>query len=471
MRDTTDDIVFAESAAVSPVAIYQMVADPVDRAGNTVAASNKVYVDGNNQDGTEWAKWGINNLLCDDLALKLRKTGVLNAGIKAKARIALGKGIAPVLITGRDKDGSEQMEFIYDPEIEDWLELNHDFFNSLHSIKDMIGFAWTHQRIYLSNDGTKIASFKTDDVVKCRMGKKNPATGEIEYTFYSPCWHKQFNVDASDKYKKISMLRENSEWQDLTERIDEGTKEKEFSIISRGDLDGQEYYPYPLWYSVYDWVDLAIRIPAMKIAMFNNQMSIKYLVKINTKYFERGDKNWNSYSAEDKQAKFKAKVDEINTHLVGNEKAYKSISVQSYVDNNGNEISDISIEVLDDKVKEGKLLPDSSASDKQILFSLMMNPTIMGANTIGGAEGGAGSGSDIREAYLVQIMLMEAERRMNSKIFNIVKRFNGWNKKTYKVKNADGTEKEVSGQNLQFRYPNLILTTLDKGGSIAPVNT
>ena len=461
MRNTDDQIVFAESKAVSPVAMFEMVSDPdpVDRAGNTVAASNKVYTDGNTEDGVEWAKWGTDNLLCDNLATKLRKTGVLNAGIKAKARIALGKGIVPALLIGREKDGTELLDFIHDAEIEDFLELNNDFFNSLHSIKDMIGYAWTHQRIYLSNDMTKIASFKTDDVVKCRMAKKNPATGEIEYTFYSPCWHKQFNVDDKAKYKKIPMLRENSEWQDLVERLEEGSEQKEFSIISRGDLDGQEYYPYPLWYSVYDWVDLAIRIPAMKIAMFNNQMSIKYLVKINTKYFERGDAKWGTYSSEEKQAKFKAKVDEINTHLVGNEKAYKSISVQSYVDpQSGQEISDISIEVLDDKVKEGKLLPDSSASDKQILFSLMMNPTIMGANTIGGAEGGAGSGSDIREAYLVQIMLMEAERRMNSKIFNVVKRFNKW---------AD----KYHGKNLVFRYPNLILTTLDKGGSTAPVNS
>lgn len=93
----------------------------------------------------------------------------------------------------------------------------------------------------------------------------------------------------------------------------------------------------------------------------------------------------------------------------------------------------------------------------------------MGANTFGGDySGGAGSGSDIREAYLVQIMLMENERQMNAGIFDVVKRINGWDKKTFTVKNKKGEEVIVPGTKLCFKYPNLILTTLDKGGSTAP---
>ena len=450
------DIIFSEGKAVSSTAMYQMATpDPVDRAG--IVPSNKVHVAGETSD-QPWVNWGYDNRKPEKLVEKIGKSGVLSAAIGAKARIAIGKGICPVIITGRNsKTGEEEMEWIYDAEIEDWLELNNDYFNSLRSIRDCIGYGWTHARITMGNGHQNIAAYKTDDVVKCRLGVMNPASGEIEQTFYSPVWRNVNGKGDTINYKAIQMLRENGELLDLQARVKGGSKVTEFSIISRGDLDGRSYYPNPIWHSVIDWVELVIKVPEMKMAMFNNQMSIKYMITISTRYFEKADIKWNSYTAAEKQAKFADKVTEINKHLTGNDKAYKSIAVSSYMDPTGKEIKDISIEVLDDKVKDGKLLPESSAGDKQILFSLMMNPTIMGANTFGGGDGGAGSGSDIREAYLVQIMLMEAERRMNSKVFNLIKRFNGWQDK-YK------------GKNLQFRYPNLILTTLDTGGSTAPVN-
>lgn len=449
------EIIYSEGKAISQIAMYQMAApDPVDRAG--IVPSNKGYAVGS-EDGLPWANWGSDNRKPDTLAEKIGKSGVLISAIGAKARIAIGKGICPVIITGRNKkDGQEEMEWLYDAEIEDWLELNNDYFNSLNSIRDIIGYGWTHARITMGNGHKNIAGYKTDDVVKCRVGKMNATSGEIEQTFFSPCWREVSGAD-SKKVKAIRMLSENNELSNLEARIKAGDRTPEYSVISRGHLDGRSYYANPIWYSVIDWVDLVIKVPEMKMAMFNNQMSIKYMITISARYFEKGDPKWNSYTSEERQQKFIAKVAEINTHLTGNDKAYKSIAVSSYMDPSGKEIKDITIDVLDDKVKDGKLLPESSAGDKQILFSLMMNPTIMGANTFGGGEGGAGSGSDIREAYLVQIMLMEAERRMNSKIFNLIKRFNGWQKK-------------YEGKNLQFRYPNLILTTLDTGGSTAPVN-
>ena len=103
------------------------------------------------------------------------------------------------------------------------------------------------------------------------------------------------------------------------------------------------------------------------------------------------------------------------------------------------------------------MLPDSAAFDKQILFSMFFNPAIWGGNLLGdGASGGAGSGSDIREAFLVQIMLMQAERMMNLEVFNVVKNFNNW------------VRFESLGRQLVFRYDSNILTTLDTGGSTKP---
>ncbi len=410
---------------------------------------------------TPWAPWsgttGTINQMPMEMAERIRKCGVLSAGIEAKARIAIGKGIRPVLITGIDKNGEEIYEFVNDPDINEWMQVNSAFKHSITTMRNIIGWGWSHSRIVLDNDGKNIARFKTDDVVKCRMQRKNKETGLIENTYYAADWSSIISGEAEKYVKTIKLLQEDNEYNHLKDLMDKKDQAREFSIITRGPLQGQEYYPFPLWYSCWDWVDMALKVPAMKVAMMNNQMSIKYMITISDRYFKNGDSKWDSYTIEEKQKKFAEKATEINTHLTGNANAYKSIVTGSYVDpSTQKEVKDIQIDVLDDKVKDGKLLPDSGAANKEILFALMLNPAIMGANTFGGDySGGAGSGSDIREAYLVQIMLMEAERQMNAQIFDVVKKFNGWDKK-------------YAGQTLTFRYPSLILTTLDTGGSTAP---
>lgn len=405
-----------------------------------------------------WAPWGNSDRDGQEWANKVHRSSVLGGGISGKARIAIGRGVRPVIITAVNPDGTEEMEFVNDPEIEYWMEQNHTLNNSIAAVRSLLGWGWVHSRFILDNNGKKIARYETTDIVKCRMGRKNENTGQIEKTFYSPNFETAAMDSKKGNYlKEFDMLQEKNELFDLQEYIAINTPKREFSMIYRGDLDGNDYYPYPMWYSAMDWIDMVIKVPKMKVAMMNNEITVKYVITISPKYFEQGDPKWNKYTGAQRQEKFREKAAEINKHLSGTDNAYKSIVSGSYVDPvSGKEIDMIRITVLDDKIKDGKLLVDSGAANKEILFSLMLNPAIMGANTFGGDySGGAGSGSDIREAYLVQIMLMESERHMNNNVFNIVKHINGWVDK-------------YPGKNLQFRYPNSVLTTLDKGGSLAP---
>ena len=68
----------------------------------------------------------------------------------------------------------------------------------------------------------------------------------------------------------------------------------------------------------------------------------------------------------------------------------------------------------------------------------------------------AKTGEDLTRSILMQIIIRELERMYIRKIYNIVKRFNGWDKKY---------------PGLEFIIPATVLTTLDTGGSSKPVNT
>ena len=57
-------------------------------------------------------------------------------------------------------------------------------------------------------------------------------------------------------------------------------------------------------------------------------------------------------------------------------------------------------------IKTEDRLSTSAAANSEILFSLMVNPSVLGAGMPGGPyAGNAGSGSDIREGLLVSLIL------------------------------------------------------------------
>jgi hypothetical protein len=232
----------------------------------------------------------------------------------------------------------------------------------------------------------------------------------------------------------------------------------EYAIINRNMRNGRQYYPPPLWYSAKNWVDIAKSVPKMKTALFNNQMTIKYLVTISMNYWKRIHQKWDTYTPEKRQEVIDKKLDEIDKYLTGNENQYKSIFANSYIDPvTKQEVADIKIDVLDDKVKDGKLLPDSAAANSEILFALNVNPALFGAGQPEGAYSNNAGGSNIREAFMMQLMLLEWERRQNARLFNVVKKYNGWSERL-----------ESETKRLVFRYPSGLLTTLDTGKSTKP---
>lgn len=414
-----------------------------------------------------WAEWGNNNDLPVLMAGDIENCGVLNAALDAKARIAVGKGLLPFLLVGVDGEGKEQLEYVDDSEIHDWLELNDSFDYSIDSIFDTCSYGMGVTQLLLSRNRKKINRIMRTDVVTVRLEKKD-ANGFINSIFVNNSWDIS-TTWPSDYIKQVPTLEEGSEYMDLIGN----SSGYEFAVISRQLRNGRGYYPMPLWYSAKGWVDHAKAIPAVKNAMMKNQITVKYLVTISSSYWKRIHTRWDSYTAEKKQEIMNAKLEEIDKYLSGMENQYKSIFTTSYVDPiTKQEIPDIKIEVLDDKVKDGKLLPDSAAANSEILFALCVNPALVGAGQPGGAYANNAGGSNIRESYLTQIMLLERERRANTKIFNIVKNYNGWGRRleverTSVPVTSDATPAPSTKvkPRLVFRYPANVLTTLDTGKS------
>lgn len=414
-----------------------------DRFAKTVPGTNEVM--------GKIAMWGSSNLLPQEMAADIEATGVLSAAIDAKARIALGKGPYPARIIGLNDDGYEQLKFEQDSEIQDWLEMNNAYEYGYKTLRDMFGYGNAFTQILLSQDRTKIWGFKREDPAECRFEKISEASQRIHNVYMSGDWsmYSSPGEGKDPRYATIPLLDRDYPLYDLMSR----TSGHNYMLSLQYALNGRKYYAPSPWYAAKRWVKIAQGVPEMKEAMFKNQMTIKYLIDIHPEFWSVYDSRYDTANDDLKKSIVKDLYKKIDEYLVGGNNAYKSLVSTMVTDKATNEVvPGIKVTALDDKIKDGKLLPDSAAANIEILLPLMINSALFGVDMPGGAAygGGAGSGSNIREGYLVQVMLVEFERRQISKIFDIAKRMNGWDK------------------SLVLRYPNQILTTLNTGKNTQP---
>jgi len=416
-----------------------------DDAKAQTQAPNKTEIS-----STDWSPWGANNDLPKEIADDIENAGVLNAALEAKSRIAVGKGLRPFLLKAVDKEGKEELEFVFDNELLDWLEENDIDSFCFDKGYDRNAYGWNVSKILFNKKGDKINRLSRHDVYEARLAVKNDRF-KIPHVFLSADWSTAGNTYTKEKMARIPLLQEGREIEAL---LSKGSQ-YEFAVANRRVRDGRQYYPMPLHRAAKLWVNLARKVPISKKAMFDNQIQLKYIIYIAAGYFSRIHKGWDTYTPEKRQALYDDKVNEIDTWLTGADKWFKSITSMKYRNPaTGEYEEDIDIKVLDDKLKDGALLPDSSAANSEIIFSMMMNPALMGNGQPGGPYSQNAGGSNVRESYLVQLMLMEQERKEIAREMHIVSHINGWNK-TY------NQEK----QRLVWRFPAGLLTTLDTGKS------
>ena len=394
-----------------------------------------------------WALWGKDNKLPLTYADHIENCGVLSAALDAKARIATGKGVQPFTIENILPDGTEELKWVNDSEINEWLEENQLFDTHLDFSFDKNGYGWRCGSYMLNVKRDKINRIHRKDVYECRLQKKS-TKGIINSIYMCADWPNNSAAFNKNEHIQLPALMEGFELHDLNGRAGGF----EFAFIDRKRRNGRQYYPMPLWYAAQEWVKLARSVPGHKNTQFKRQIQLQYVVTISQKYWENLYQNWGTMEIAKKMEIVNAKYDEIDSWLSGSGNAYKSLFCFSYVDPvTGKEVKDIQVEAIDDKVKDGKLLPDSAAANSEILFALMVNPALMGAGQPGGPYSSNAGGSNVRESYLVQMMLLEEERKMNLTHLNTVKRYNGWDKRFNKP--------------LVFRIQSGLLTTLDTGKS------
>jgi hypothetical protein len=414
--------VYQNTATGEYVAMYPEVRITGEKPVNTGNAPTTLTAfDRITPSGVRWAPWGDDDLVPTNLRCKLEEVPMAQSAVSRLAAMMYGNGI--VYYKNSDIDNGE-VKRARIPEIEAFMRRSR--INTKWFLAQCLDFRYSmnaFSEFILSNDRTKIVSIFHKQAEFCRKSVQNEETLDIDWLLYSADF--PLGGVGQNRYAFIPLY---SYFDDLKEYVSR-LKGHKFAYHAHYPTPGTVYYARPMWVGLFrkeGWLDVAANVPRIISAMQNNQISIKYQIVIPETYFEIRYREWDMFTAEQREKAMDDLVVRVNESLKGATNVYNSITTFVKQDKvSGAMIGKIEILPIDDKTKAGTWVPDSNAADAQIVQALGLHPSQMGLQPAGGKMG-AGSGSDQRESFNTGISLNTPDQDLLLEPLQMVAEFNGW---------------------------------------------
>jgi len=387
----------------------------------------------------EVAYWGSDNNLPGLILAELKKNQDLASLLDLQARILYAGGVDYELM---DPVTYEPLPVQVDLEIEKFLRRNWMY--PMQASQDFYKYFNFFPEFTLSDNREKITWLIARPANWCRLTTQNKKTARVEQCLINTEWP-NVRLEADDKLtlKRPTLDPVLDTPEDLKNR-----KEGSHYIYAMSYPTGEKYYSIPNWWSLKNskWLELANKIPSFKLALMNNQLSIKYHIEFPEHHWPWKFKNWGKMT--DKE-RIKAQEDEIKIivdYLQGEEKAGKTLVTGfKFDDIKKVEYPGIRITAIDDKIKDGIYLEDSVEATIKIFTALGLDPSILGI--VPGKGGSNRAGSDKREALNIYISIIQPHADLILRPYEFVSDYNGWN-----------NEKQL----VRWRFKTPLLQTLDK---------
>ncbi len=393
--------------------------------------------------GDEVAMWGDDNLFPQNVMKDVEGNEVLSDTLSWKAKAWYGSGVVYGYVQLDDK-GNEVFIRKKDPEVEAFLKRSNINRYALEALTDISFFANAFPEFILSKNRKKIVMLTAQDAVFCRFSKPK-SDGVINYCYINANWDNGANI--TDEYTtKVPVI---DPYFDPVEALRANTKDFKFIYPINVPSPGKAEYQLASWNAVRrtGWLDVAKAIPEFKKQLFKNQLSVKYLIEVHHAYWTWKYGDWDSKKVDERQKIIAEELDTFNAVMTGTDGAGKSI-IATTVRNphTGEDIAAFKVTAIDDKLKDGIYIEDSQEAASYIYTAVGVAPTLRGVSP--GKGMGAGSGSDARVAFNNFVSTSRFEQDLVLEPLNLIRDYNGWDPE------------------LQFRFQNPLIMTLDKGKQV-----
>lgn len=427
----------------------EMVGDTNTPKSNIEPKNGKLY----GEKEVDFAKKGLNDKQPVEIMDKIFDLSTLGSNVAFNSKMAYGDGIMVVKKMRDEK--TKEIKIVEQlpseqPEIFKFLEENNYIGSAQEWGNDITVFNEGYVEFVFARGENKIAEIHYIESVNSRISIADD-NGDIKYHGRSLKWHESNPDDVQitpllDRRRALKDLRVRRGLDFDLNGKKTTPKKTECRYVHQLMLPspGRFYYGKPYWWAIFkDWYEFALAIPKFKKALLQNQMVIKYHVKINKKYWQKLFESLGiGPSEKDKQKTARKKfLLDMDKFLSGEENVGKSFvsefeydKVQKYEEN------DIVITPIDSGIKGGEYLDDSSEVTNIICYAMEIHPSVVGAT----GKSGTINGTEARELFIIKQALQKPIRDLFVQPLYIAKNINGWD------------------PDIHFIIPNIMLTTLDK---------
>jgi hypothetical protein len=371
---------------------------------------------------SKWSVWGDDNLFPQNVLTDLEKSSVGLRALEKRKNVHYGRGIIPYVLdeTGKQISVIDPNSKKYNKEIADFFKVNQVNLQQIDVINSLEIFANGWLELILNKEQTKINRMFAKDPAYCRWEVMNQTNGRIENMYYYASW--DINTNPSESDLQIIPTYDPGKY--------DGNKYsgKKFIYPLFYKSFNKSYYHLAIWNSVREnsWMQIANKVPTMKLAIMKNQMTIKYHIEIPSDYFVSRYPS-PKYNDEYREKRLSEKINELDEFLSNIENSGKALVTLSYYDKMTKaSFPGWKINVIENKLKDDAYLPDSQAANSEILFAIGVDPSLIGGSGVPGGKLGAGSGSDKREAFWMLNAEMGTYRTISLSWLYFVKEFNKW---------------------------------------------
>ncbi|GAB4042197.1 hypothetical protein [Spirosoma litoris] len=388
--------------------------------------------------------WGEDNNFPQTIIDLYNQDPIIPKTLGNQAAMLMGRGIMPVQQT-LGPDGKEINTPINDPEI--WAFLRSPGVRQYlrQGSSDLLWFFNVFPEFILSKNRKQIVQLTAKQAAYSRYSAVNQE-GRCEKVFLSANWP---SASITDEFTTGVSTLDPLNW----DRVNWTRNHADYKFIYplSYPTPGKSFYSLAHHDSIRtsNWLDVHLAIPQFKKFLMQNQMSIKYHIKVDKEFWPelKGRKVWDNATAEQQLAWKKEWLLSVEKNLTDVTKTGNSIMTETTFDQQkGVMIDHIQIVPVTDLMKDGKFIDDSMEAAAKIFYALGTDPTLPGfaSDKMGGNMGG----SSKREAWLIALALMNPYRDLMLEPLDFISEFNGWSARY---------------DNLTYLFRDTVLTTLDQG--------
>lgn len=359
---------------------------------------------------------------------EIRKNTIIGPTLKKQAEIAYDE-----IIYGFDEDdgaGNVKFRRVIDPKVEAFFQRSHIHRYYLEALRNFYFFYFAVPRLIFTSDRSEVYSLTCYKTAHFRFAKPDES-GYISNGFVCADWESILDTNSPyveslpliDIYADPEMYRDDSQFK--------------YIYPLAYPTEDEIHYPLVDWNAAREsgWLDVAQSIPKFKKALMKNQITLKNLIQVPSWWWEWKYPGFSKMDEKKRKEVMDLEIDQFEKFFKGDENAGSSMMVSFISDPaHQKEYQGWKVDAVDNKIKDGLYIEDSNEASSHLLYSLGMDPAIIGSQP--GSKLGAGSGSDKRVAFNIYVDTIRAHQHLLLEPLSWIAAYNKWPAYKFKSRNS-----------------------------------